>query len=135
MFSPPSVAASTTSNVSSRPAQHSKSLTASNINLFLSNVRLLNLDKLPDWPIVDAKTFDTKDAAQNQRKRVSSVEWLLYRLFQILDPALTREVCCPVQRLQGEPFSFSHVEITAFLSTLRATAVHQSSGCLVSLLQ
>jgi hypothetical protein len=67
-------------------------MSPSNISLFVSNLRLLNLDQRQDWPDITAQTFDTKDALQNQKKRVSCVEWSLYRLFELYDRDTTREV-------------------------------------------
>lgn len=60
--------------------------TASNISLFLTNLRLLDLDHLPDWPYINTLTFTNKDAAQGQKKRIQSVEWALYQLFTLWDP-------------------------------------------------
>lgn len=71
--------------------------TASNISLFLINLRLLNLDHLPDWPDINALTFTTKDAAQGQKKRIQTVEWALYQLFTLWDTDEARNVrflCC-----------------------------------------
>ncbi|EPE31242.1 hypothetical protein GLAREA_12545 [Glarea lozoyensis ATCC 20868] len=58
----------------------------SNIALFLANLRLLDLDLREDWPEISAKTFSTKDAQQNQKRRIQSVEWSLYQLFALWDP-------------------------------------------------
>jgi hypothetical protein len=94
MSRPVSVAGSTT-NIShaSRPLPpKSRSISSSNISLFVSNLRLLNLDQHQDWPDITIQTFDTKDALQNQKKRVSCTEWSLYRLFEIWDRDTTREV-------------------------------------------
>lgn len=66
--------------------------TASNISLFLTNLRLLELDHLPDWPDINALTFTNKDVAQGQKKRIQSVEWALYQLFMLWDPDETRNV-------------------------------------------
>lgn len=67
-------------------------MSPSNISLFVSNLRLLNLDQRQDWPDITVQTFDTKDALQNQKKRVACVEWSLYRLFELWDRDITREV-------------------------------------------
>jgi hypothetical protein len=67
-------------------------MSPSNISLYVSNLRLLNLDQRQDWPDITIQTFDTKDALQNQKKRVSCVEWSLYRLFEIWDRDTTRDV-------------------------------------------
>ena len=64
----------------------------SNITLFLTNLRLLDLDLRDDWPDITALTFSTKDSQQNQKKRIQSVEWALYQLFAIWDPEETRNV-------------------------------------------
>lgn len=116
-FQPPSAGSSvTTSSIPpSKSSQQVKSLTASNICLFLSNLRLLNLDKRADWPDVTVRTFDTKDALHNQKKRISCVEWTLFRLFEIFDPAMTRDVsqtgneilCCPFLILRSRNYSHS----------------------------
>jgi hypothetical protein len=94
MSRPESVAGST-ANLShaSRPLPPKlRSISPSNILLFVSNLRLLNLDQRQDWPDITIQTFDTKDALQNQKKRVSCTEWSLYRLFEIWDRDTTREV-------------------------------------------
>ena len=60
----------------------------SSIGLFLTNLRLLNLDLRDDWPDISTSTFSTKD----QKKRIQSVEWALYHLFCIWDPEEARDV-------------------------------------------
>ncbi|KAK4238554.1 HAUS augmin-like complex subunit 6 N-terminus-domain-containing protein [Achaetomium macrosporum] len=67
----------------------------SNISLFLTNLRLLDLDLHPDWPDINALTFSTKDAAQGQKKRIQSVEWALYHLFVLWDPEEARNKLKP----------------------------------------
>ncbi|KAH8659348.1 HAUS augmin-like complex subunit 6 N-terminus-domain-containing protein [Tricladium varicosporioides] len=62
----------------------------SNVALFLTNLRLLDLDLLQDWPDITTKTFTTKDAQQNQKKRIQCVEWALYQLFVLWDPEETQ---------------------------------------------
>lgn len=64
----------------------------SHVALFLTNLRLLELDQRKDWPEIDAATFSTKDSQQNIKKRIQSVEWALYQLFCIWDPRDAREV-------------------------------------------
>jgi hypothetical protein len=64
----------------------------SNITLFLTNLRLLDLDLRDDWPHITALTFSTKDSQQNQKKRIQCVEWALYRLFALWDPEETQNV-------------------------------------------
>ncbi|KAI4851233.1 hypothetical protein E4T44_02256 [Aureobasidium sp. EXF-8845] len=97
MSRPESVAGSTPniSHASKPLPPKSRSISPSNISLFVSNLRLLNLDQRQDWPDVTIQTFDTKDALQNQKKRVSCTEWSLYRLFEIWDRDTTREKLQP----------------------------------------
>jgi hypothetical protein len=78
-------------------AHPTASLTApSNIALFLTNLRLLDLDRHPDWPDINALTFSARgDAAQGQKKRVQSVEWALYHLFRLWDPDEARHKLQP----------------------------------------
>lgn len=64
-----------------------------NVSLFLTNLRLLDLDLHPDWPHINALTFTNKDAAQGQKKRIQCVEWALYQLFSLWDPEEARNVC------------------------------------------
>ncbi|KAI1211108.1 HAUS augmin-like complex subunit 6 N-terminus-domain-containing protein [Annulohypoxylon truncatum] len=59
--------------------------TTSNIALFLTNLRLLDLDLEPDWPGITLATFSAKDAASGQKKRIQCVEWALYQLFTLWD--------------------------------------------------
>lgn len=66
--------------------------TASHISLFLTNLRLLDLDLLPDWPDINSLTFTNKDVAQGQKKRIQCVEWALYQLFLLWDPEEARNV-------------------------------------------
>lgn len=63
--------------------------------LFVTNLRLLNLDRLPDWPSITPRSFSTKDRQQNQKQRIRCVEWALYRLFELWDPDETKEKLQP----------------------------------------
>lgn len=63
--------------------------------LFVTNLRLLDLDRLPDWPSITPRSFSTKDTQQNQKQRIRCVEWALYRLFELWDPDETREKLQP----------------------------------------
>ncbi|KAK4200011.1 HAUS augmin-like complex subunit 6 N-terminus-domain-containing protein [Triangularia verruculosa] len=83
------------------PPQPSASLPAvaspsaiSNVSLFLTNLRLLDLDLSPDWPDISPSTFNTKDAG-GQKKRVQCVEWALYHLFALYDRDETRNKLLP----------------------------------------
>ncbi|TLS26584.1 hypothetical protein PpBr36_04850 [Pyricularia pennisetigena] len=77
------------------PSPSNTSSTVSNVSLFLTNLRLLDLDSLPDWPDINPLTFTNKDLAQGQKKRIQSVEWALYQLFDLWDPEETRNKLKP----------------------------------------
>ncbi|KAL1836999.1 hypothetical protein VTJ49DRAFT_4402 [Mycothermus thermophilus] len=68
----------------------------SNISLFLTNLRLLDLDLRPDWPDITPSIFtntshSARNATQdNHKTRVQAVEWALYHLFALWDPDDTR---------------------------------------------
>ncbi|KAL2264084.1 hypothetical protein VTK26DRAFT_2578 [Humicola hyalothermophila] len=86
----------------SAPSSHSTSYPTiasptapSNVTLFLTNLRLLDLDLHPDWPDINIHTFTAKDVAQGQKKRIQSVEWALYHLFALWDPDETRNKLRP----------------------------------------
>lgn len=66
-----------------------------NVSLFLTNLRLLDLDLRPDWPGLNLLTLTNKDAAQGQKKRVQCVEWALYQLFVLWDPEEARNKLQP----------------------------------------
>lgn len=85
---PPSSTTKPTTNTSD--ASH-----VSNVSLFLTNLRLLDLDLLPDWPDINTATFSVKDAAQGQKKRIQCVEWALYQLFNLWDSEETRNKLKP----------------------------------------
>ena len=61
-------------------------------SLFLTNLRLLDLDKHYDCPPTLLQTFDTKDGLQDQKNRIRCAEWALYHLFEFWDPEETRNV-------------------------------------------
>lgn len=63
---------------------------ASDIRLFVTNLRLLDFDRQDDWPHITAQTFSAKNA--DQKQRISGTEWALFRLFEIWDPAETAQV-------------------------------------------
>ncbi|ELR04126.1 hypothetical protein GMDG_01430 [Pseudogymnoascus destructans 20631-21] len=67
----------------------------SHVSLFLTNLRLLDLDKRQDWPGITPVTFTTKDSQQNIKKRIQCVEWALFRLFEIWEPEEAREKLQP----------------------------------------
>ncbi|CAJ2513945.1 Uu.00g020640.m01.CDS01 [Anthostomella pinea] len=57
----------------------------SNVLLFLTNLRLLDLDKESDWPAITPATLSARDAAGGQKRRIQCVEWALYQLFLLWD--------------------------------------------------
>ncbi|ETS82847.1 hypothetical protein PFICI_04723 [Pestalotiopsis fici W106-1] len=59
--------------------------TANHVLLFLTNLRLLDLDQERDWPGISQVTFSTKDAAGGLKNRIQCVEWALYQLFVLWD--------------------------------------------------
>ncbi|KAG9192511.1 hypothetical protein G6011_11245 [Alternaria panax] len=63
------------------------------IRLFVTNLRLLDLDLRPDWPGIMVQTFSAKNA--DQRQRIGGTEWALFRLFEIWDPNETAQKLQP----------------------------------------
>lgn len=68
----------------------SNPLQSSDIKLFVTNLRLLDLDRQSDWPGITVQTFSAKNA--DQRQRIQAVEWALFRLFELWDPVETSQV-------------------------------------------
>ncbi|KAL9577166.1 MAG: hypothetical protein Q9212_006541, partial [Teloschistes hypoglaucus] len=60
--------------------------TKTSISTFITNLRLLNLDQLDDWPDVNPSLFAIRNARENQKQRVRCVEWALYKLFTLWSP-------------------------------------------------
>lgn len=58
-------------------------------SLFVTNLRLLNLDLLQDWPNITVSSF------QDARAKIKCTEWALYQLFRLYDPATTAEKLQP----------------------------------------
>ncbi|KAM4058830.1 hypothetical protein HRG_008285 [Hirsutella rhossiliensis] len=57
------------------------------LSVFLTNLQLLDLDLLPDWPGISPMTFATSGAGvPGQKRRIQCVEWALFRLFSLRDP-------------------------------------------------
>lgn len=78
------------------PPSHAVSQGPSALSLFLTNLHLLDLDKLPDWPGICVETFVTGgSSAQGQKKRVHCVEWALFQLFALWDPEETKKKLKP----------------------------------------
>lgn len=63
-----------------------------NVATFLRCLRLLDLDLRDDWPGVNEQVFSAKGSQQKLQQRIKCVEWSLYRLFEIWDPAYTIDV-------------------------------------------
>ena len=80
----------TTAATSSLP----QGILPSNVSTLLTNLRLLDLDLMPDWPNVSSLTFSSKDSGQGQKRRIQCVEWVLYQLFALWDPEEAHSVCC-----------------------------------------
>lgn len=57
---------------------------SSPLSVFLTNLQLLDLDLLPDWPDISPTTFAT--SGPGVKRRVQCVEWALFRLFSLWDP-------------------------------------------------
>ncbi|PSR80314.1 HAUS augmin-like complex subunit 6 N-terminus-domain-containing protein [Coniella lustricola] len=81
----PLIARARSTRVAAAHAHSPFESSASNVSLFLTNLRLLDLDRLPDWPEISALTFAAKDAGQGQKRRIQCVEWALYQLFVLWD--------------------------------------------------
>ncbi|KAI9662799.1 MAG: hypothetical protein M1821_007845 [Bathelium mastoideum] len=64
-------------------------------SLFVTNLRLLDFDTLPDWPNITPQVLSSSDVQQNAKHRIRCVEWALYRLFELWDPAGTKEKLQP----------------------------------------
>lgn len=69
--------------------------TTTSRTLFLTNLRLLDLDQEEDWPDITPATFSSKDAVGGQKKRIQAVEWALYQLFNLWDPEETQNKLRP----------------------------------------
>ncbi|GAB7362988.1 hypothetical protein MBLNU230_g3283t1 [Neophaeotheca triangularis] len=64
------------------------------VNLYLTDLRLLNLDLLPDWPHIVTSHF-LPQTGHATRTRLTSTEWSLYQLFRLYDHTLTVEKLRP----------------------------------------
>lgn len=62
--------------------------------LLVKNLRFLDLDLQPDWPGITGDTFRvSKNAQVKQKDRLRCAEFVLYKLFELWDHALTKFVC------------------------------------------
>jgi hypothetical protein len=66
-----------------------------NVASFIRCLHLLDLDLRDDWPHIDVQTFSTKSALQNLQLRIRAVEWSLYRLIELWDDRIARNVSDP----------------------------------------
>ena len=65
---------------------------ATTISLVVTNVRLLGLVQRDDWPNIYEQSLLSESSAQSYERNIRFVEWILYRLFEIWDVDLTKEV-------------------------------------------
>lgn len=105
-----------------KAAQNINPLPPSDVRLFVTNLRLLDLDLRPDWPNITVQTFSSKNA--DQKQRIGGVEWSLFRLFEIWDPEETSQVrhttmCHNVSKPNPSP------ETPAVLPTPRTAPIAQ----------
>lgn len=98
-------------NTTSKPP--SNPIPASDVRLFVTNLRLLDFNLRDDWPNITVQTFSAKNA--DQKQRISGTEWALFRLFEIWDPTETAQVGLKVHQM--DQLLISHAETTPFLST------------------
>jgi hypothetical protein len=85
--------------MSKAPKPVGRAQPSSSAAILLRNLRLLDLDEEFDWPAISHETFAANDAVQNQKRRVRSAEWVLYKFFEILDPKDTLQVL-PTSRIK-----------------------------------
>lgn len=61
--------------------------------LVVRNLRFLDLDLHEDWPGIDTETFRPPSNTRLQQKgRVRSAEWVLYKLYELWQPAEAESV-------------------------------------------
>jgi hypothetical protein len=96
----------------------------SNVKLFVTNLRLLDLDLRRDWPGITVQTFSSKNA--DQKQRIGGVEWALYRLFELWDPDETSQARIELDKIKFVCLTIC-AETAALLSAPRTTPVTQST--------
>ncbi|KAL8682487.1 MAG: hypothetical protein Q9186_001434 [Xanthomendoza sp. 1 TL-2023] len=57
--------------------------TSNAVTTFITHLRLLDIDRLEDWPGVTEDLFTPKHVREKQKQRIRCVEWALYRLFEL----------------------------------------------------
>ncbi|KAI8931219.1 hypothetical protein NX059_011568 [Plenodomus lindquistii] len=83
-----SMAVKTTARAPVAPAS-----TPTDVRLFVTNLRLLDLDTRDDWPGITIQTFSARNA--DQKQRIGGTEWALFRLYEIWDPNETAQKLQP----------------------------------------
>lgn len=97
-------------------------------SVFLTNLRLLDLDKRSDWPFTSSQLFLGRDVPKNQKNRIQCVEWALYRLFELWDPEETRNVSASYLYAFHEDHAIDILlEVTIILPPHFGTSIYQSS--------
>ncbi|KAF1995440.1 hypothetical protein P154DRAFT_566724 [Amniculicola lignicola CBS 123094] len=76
-----------------KPAANVTHTPTSDVKLFVTNLRLLDLDTRNDWPGITVHTLSSRTA--DQKQRIGGVEWALFRLFEIWDPVETSQKLQP----------------------------------------
>jgi hypothetical protein len=79
------------SNVTEARPHHDLPL-RSNLESFVHCLHLLDLDVAKDWPDITVQTLGTRTPAQNLHQRIKAVEWSLYRLCELYDSHIARDV-------------------------------------------
>ncbi|KAK0663872.1 hypothetical protein DIS24_g1163 [Lasiodiplodia hormozganensis] len=121
---------SATKALSLKGCSHQLSSTA----LFVTNLRLLDFDSYDDWPEITVHTFATKDAQQNQKKRIQCTEWALFRLFELWDRDETREVSLAREFAPQQALTIL-IETVALLPSSRASPIAEPARRTLSLPQ
>jgi HAUS augmin-like complex subunit 6 N-terminus len=104
-----------------------------NVVTFVRCLHLLDLDLLEDWPGLHEQLFSTKGAQQNLQQRVKCVEWSLYRLFDIWDPAYTKDVRCELLIYElAYLLIYCFLETSPLLPSTGTSAILESTRCAVS---
>jgi hypothetical protein len=95
-------------------------LLPSDIKLFVTNLRLLDLDLRSDWPAITVQTFSGRNA--DQKQRIGATEWSLFRLFEIWDPVETNQVRTHPGRKARNSLTITS-EAAAVLPATRTTSI------------
>ncbi|KAF2623764.1 hypothetical protein BU25DRAFT_494204 [Macroventuria anomochaeta] len=77
------VKTNTTTTTTTTTKSPGNPIPASDVRLFVTNLRLLDFDLRDDWPNITVQTFSAKNA--DQKQRIGGTEWALFRLFEIWD--------------------------------------------------